>query len=135
MSCAPTFAAYAIPNFPLIKAGDDILAIILAQADAAGMTLRAGDALVIASKIVSKSEGRCIVLAEVQPSAAAQSLAVETGKDPRLVELILSESRRVSRKRMGVLITQHRLGFVSANAGLDQSNIENGGGSGAALAA
>ena len=87
MSCAPAFAAYAIPNFPLIKAGDDILAIILAQADAAGMTLRAGDALVIASKIVSKSEGRCIVLAEVQPSAAAQSLAVETGKDPRLVEL------------------------------------------------
>ncbi len=126
MSIAPSFTACAIPNIPLIQAGDDILDIILDKAAAAGLCLRAGDTLVISSKIVSKAAGRCVALASVCPSAEAAAVAAETGKDPRLVELILSESRRVSRKRRGVLVTEHRLGFVSANAGVDQSNIEAG---------
>ena len=126
MVCAPGLAAYAIPDIPLIKAGDDIVSIILSCANAAGLQLQGGDALVIASKIVAKAEGRYVFLDGVCPSPAACALAAETGKDPRLVELVLGESRRVSRKRKGVLVTEHRLGFVSANAGIDQSNIEGG---------
>lgn len=126
MRQAPRLQAYAIPNIPLIQAGDDIVACILRALAAAGLTLAADDVLVISSKIVSKAEGRYTPLAAVQASARARALAAETGKDPRLVELILAESRRVSRKRKGVLVTEHRLGFVSANAGIDQSNIERG---------
>ena len=126
MKSAPKLVAWAIPDIPLIKAGDDIADIIADRAESAGLQLQAGDALVIASKIVAKAEGRNVALAKVCPSSQAGALAAETGKDPRLVELILSESQRVSRKRKGVLVTQHRLGFVSANAGIDQSNIEGG---------
>ncbi len=126
MTRAPKLVGFAIPGIPLIEAGDDIIGIILAKADEAGFPLRAGDALVISSKIVSKSHGRLIALGCVDPSADAKALGSETGKDPRLVELILRESRRVSRKRLGVLVTEHRLGLVSANAGIDQSNIEAG---------
>ena len=126
MSHTPTLFAYAIPDIPLIQAGDNIVGIILAKIAKAGLQLVDRDALVISSKIVSKSEGRYVRLATVRASAEAEVLAVETGKDPRLVELIIDESRRVSRKRKGVLVTEHRLGFVSANAGIDQSNIEAG---------
>ncbi|MCY3865617.1 MAG: coenzyme F420-0:L-glutamate ligase [Chloroflexi bacterium] len=126
MICAPKLIAYAIPGIPLIKADDDIIAIIIERADAAGIQLKAGDTLVISSKIVSKSLGRLVALDGIEPSAAAQALAAETGKDPRLVELILGQSRRVSRKRPGVLVTEHHLGLVSANAGIDRSNIEAG---------
>lgn len=124
MTPAPKLIAYAIAGIPLIKAGDDIIAIIIERADAAGLPLSGGDTLVISSKIVSKSLGRLVALDGVEPSAEARALAAETEKDPRLVELILQESRRVSRKRAGVLVTEHRLGLVSANAGVDQSNIE-----------
>ena len=123
---APSFAASAIPGIPLIEPGDDVLAIILARADAAAIPLRDHDVLVISSKIIAKAEGRQVDLEGICASAAAIELARETGKDPRLVELILSEAARVSRKRRGVLVTQHRLGFVSANSGLDQSNIAGG---------
>ncbi len=126
MISAPKLVAFAIPDIPLIKAGDDIADIILSRAERASLKLGNGDALVIASKIVAKAEGRYVALASVRPSPEACALAAETGKDPRLVELILGESQRVSRKRKGVLVTQHRLGFVSANAGIDQSNIEDG---------
>ena len=126
MTCAPGLVAWAIPGIPLIQAGDDIIGIIIDRAEAAGLEFRAGDILVISSKIVSKSSGRMVALEAVVPSAEARQLALETGKDARLVELILGESRRVSRKRLGVLVTEHRLGLVSANAGIDQSNIEAG---------
>ena len=126
MSSAPKLVACAIPDIPLIEAGDDIADILLSRASGAGLQFQSGDALVVASKIVAKAEGRLMALASVCPSPEADALAAETGKDPRLVELILSESQRVSRKRKGVLVTQHRLGFVSANAGIDQSNIEGG---------
>ncbi len=82
-----------------------------------------GDILVIAQKIVSKAEDRYADLAGVAPSARARELAGETGKDPRLVELILSQSKRVVRYRRDVLIVEHKLGFVHANAGIDHSNI------------
>jgi coenzyme F420-0:L-glutamate ligase/coenzyme F420-1:gamma-L-glutamate ligase len=88
-----------------------------------GTALRSGDVVVLAQKIVSKAEGRAVDLATVVPSPRAVELATEVGKDARLVELILSESRRVVRSRPNVLIMEHRLGFVAANAGVDQSNV------------
>ncbi len=126
MCPVPSFCAFAIPDIPLIQPGDDILSIISDKIRSAGLSLSDGDALVISSKIVSKAEGRQLSLAEVSVSPQADALAAETDKDPRLVELILREAAMVSRKRRGVLVTQHRLGFVSANSGLDQSNIESG---------
>ncbi len=126
MNRAPNFKAFAIPDIPLIRTGDDIVGIMLSRASSAGLALRGGDVLVIASKIVAKAEGRYVLLSEVCASTEASMLAAETDKDPRLVELILQESTCVSRKRKGVLVTEHRLGFVSANAGVDQSNIEAG---------
>ena len=96
---------------------------------------RAGDVLVVAQKIVSKAEGRIVDLATVEPSARAVALAAEIGKDPRLVEVILSESVRVVRARRGVLIVEHRLGFVMANAGVDQSNVAPADGAQRVLAA
>ena len=127
MRCAPSYSAHAIPGIPLIQPGDDILALILNAAAAAGLALQDGDVLVISSKIVAKAEGRQVQLTDVIASSEAQDLAEETGKDPRLVELVLREAVLVSRKRRGVLVTQNRLGFVSANSGLDQSNIDGGG--------
>ena len=126
MTCRLDFTARAIADIPFIQAGDDIVAIILCKARAGGLVMQNGDVLVISSKIVSKAEGRYVKLDSVRVSDAARALAAETDKDPRLVELIINESRRVSRKRPGLLVTEHRLGFVSANAGIDQSNIECG---------
>lgn len=126
MPRVPSFSAYAIPEIPLIQPGDDILSTILDRVAAAEMTWRDRDVLVVSSKIIAKAEGRQIDLSEVCPSLQALEVAEETGKDARLVELVLRESIMVSRKRRGVLVTQHRLGFVSANSGLDQSNIEGG---------
>lgn len=126
MTSIPSFSAYAIPNIPLIQEGDDVLQILLDKVDQAGIQLQDHDVLVISSKVISKAQGRQIQLNSVTPSDEAIVLAEETAKDPRIVELILQESVMVSRKRKGVLVTQHRLGFVSANSGIDQSNIENG---------
>ena len=89
---------------------------------AARFDLFDGDVVVVASKAVSRAEGRFVDLREVEISPAAAATAQEIGKDPRMVELILRESQRVSRKAPGVLVVQHRLGFVTANAGIDCSN-------------
>jgi coenzyme F420-0:L-glutamate ligase/coenzyme F420-1:gamma-L-glutamate ligase len=89
----------------------------------AGASLAAGDVLVIAQKIVSKAEGRTVRLSTVTPSDPARELARAAGKDPRLAELILRESREVLRVKAGVIIVEHRLGFVMANAGIDRSNV------------
>jgi coenzyme F420-0:L-glutamate ligase/coenzyme F420-1:gamma-L-glutamate ligase len=120
---APSFAAFALPGIPLIEPGD-ALADLIVQAAAAYNPLQTGDVLVVSSKVVSKAEGRYAPLAEVVVSAEAERLARVTGKDPRIVQLILDESCGVSRAAYGVLVTHHRLGFVSANAGIDQSNVE-----------
>ncbi len=113
-----------VPGLPLVQPGDDLVQLIQMAAHQAGLDLQSGDVLVITSKIVSKVEGRLVDLRTVTPGDEAQRLAVETDKDPRMVEMVLRESQRVSRKRRGVLVTQHRLGFVSANAGIDHSNVD-----------
>jgi coenzyme F420-0:L-glutamate ligase/coenzyme F420-1:gamma-L-glutamate ligase len=122
----------ALGGLPLIGAGDDLAAILAEAVTANGEALQDGDVLVIAQKIVSKAEGRYRVLDDITPSARAVSLAEKTGKDPRLVELILSESRRIVRQREGVLIVEHNTGIVMANAGIDASNVETDPTSGAA---
>lgn len=107
----------------MVQAGDDLAAQLSAAMARAGLAPEPGDVLAIAQKIVSKAEGRSIALASVAPSQAARDLATQTGKDARLVELILSESERVVRARPNLIIVKHRLGFVMANAGIDQSNV------------
>ncbi len=119
----PSFTVTALPGIPLIQSGDDLAQIALDGLVQAGLHLQAGDTLVVTSKIVSKSEGRLFDLKTISPSEEADALARETNKDPRIVELVLRESRMVSRKAFNVLVVQHRLGFVSANAGIDQSNV------------
>jgi coenzyme F420-0:L-glutamate ligase/coenzyme F420-1:gamma-L-glutamate ligase len=114
---------FAIPGLPMVQAGDDLPALILAGLARAGQTLRDRDVVVIAQKIVSKAEGRTVDLADVVASPAAEKLAAEIGKDPRIVEVVLSESVKVVRSRPNLMIMQHRLGFVMANAGVDQSNV------------
>jgi coenzyme F420-0:L-glutamate ligase/coenzyme F420-1:gamma-L-glutamate ligase len=113
----------AIPGVPAIAPGDDLAALIAERLERAEIPLLDGDVVVLAQKIVSKAEGRIVDLADVTPSPQAETLAREVEKDPRLVEVILSESRRVVRRRPNVLIVEHRLGFVMANAGVDQSNV------------
>ncbi len=119
----PALTLFALPGIPLIQPGDDIASFIITSLRAASLVLEASDVLVITSKIVSKAERRRLDLRTVTPSARAQEIAVTTGKDPRLVEAVLSESSAVSRMGINVLITRHRLGFVSANAGIDHSNV------------
>lgn len=116
----------ALPGIPLIQPGDDLARVLLDALKAAELTLEAGDVLVVTSKIVSKAEGRIVALEGVTPGARAHELAAQTGKDPRIVELVLRESTGVSRVAPNVLVVEHRLGFVSANAGIDQSNLEGG---------
>ncbi len=118
----------SIPEIPLIQAGDDLAEILLHSTTNAGLDWQDGDILVLAQKIVSKAEGRMVNLAEVQPSQAALDLAARCEKDPRLVELILDESRSVLRTRPGTVIVEHKLGFICANAGIDHSNVRGAGG-------
>jgi len=113
-----------IEEIPLIHEGDGLEAIIAKGLENVGLSLLDGDILVLTSKIISKAEGRQTKLSQIMPSESAFELAQITGKDPRLVELILQESNEVVRAQTGVLIVEHRLGFVSANAGIDHSNVE-----------
>ena len=122
-----------VPGLPMIQPGDDLAGLTLEAVRQAGIELETGDVVCLAQKAVSKAEGRQVALAEVQPSAEARRLAAQTDKDPRLVQLILGESMEVVRQKPGVLIVRHRLGFVCANAGIDQSNIEHRGGEQALL--
>lgn len=113
----------AIPNIPLIEVRDDLAGIILECMQAADLAPENGDILVIAQKIVSKAEGRLVRLDTVTPSSHAEEIAAQTGKDPRLVEVILSDTEEISRIREGLLIVENSLGLVSANAGVDRSNV------------
>jgi coenzyme F420-0:L-glutamate ligase / coenzyme F420-1:gamma-L-glutamate ligase len=112
-----------VPGIPLLQPGDDLGAIIIAAITKAGLDLSDGDIVVVAQKAVSKTQGRTIDLATVTPSWHARQLAAEVNKDPRLVEVILSESVRIVRKAPNVLIVEHRTGCIMANAGVDQSNV------------
>ena len=113
----------AIPGIPAIRAGDDLARILGDALEAAALPPREGDVLVVTHKIVSKAEGRYVTLADVTPSRRARELAGATDKDPALVEVILSESREILRFRPGLIIAEHRLGVVIANAGVDHSNV------------
>ena len=113
----------AVPHIPHVQPGDNLAELILHALATAKIELAGGDVLAIAQKIVSKAEGRLVRLADVQASNRALEVASQTDKDPRVVELILQESDEISRMRQGVLIVRHRLGFTSANAGIDRSNV------------
>jgi coenzyme F420-0:L-glutamate ligase/coenzyme F420-1:gamma-L-glutamate ligase len=106
-----------------VRAGDSVGALVIEACRRDGMSLEASDILVVAHKIVSKAEGRTLQLSAVEPSARALELGRELDKDPRLVELILRESRRVVRTGRGALIVETHHGFVCANAGVDLSNV------------
>ncbi len=112
----------ALPGIPIVRPGDDIAELILEALDRSGLALEDGDILAVTSKIVSKAEGRFVDLREIEPSLRALEISSIVGKDPRLVEVILRESTHISRMAPGVLIVTHRLGFTSANAGVDHSN-------------
>jgi coenzyme F420-0:L-glutamate ligase/coenzyme F420-1:gamma-L-glutamate ligase len=114
---------FALAGVPLVRPGDALAPLILQALKLSDLTLEPGDVLVLAQKIVSKSEGRFVELASVKPSDKARALASQTGKDPALVEVILGESKGVVRARRDVFIVEHRLGFILANAGVDASNV------------
>lgn len=117
----------AVPGLPLIRAGDDLAALVATALAATGNPPDAGDVVALAQKIVSKAEGRRVLLDSVAPSADARDIAARADKDPRVVELILRESTAVLRVSRGVIITEHRSGVVLANAGIDRSNLEDSG--------
>ena len=114
----------AVEGLPEIKSHDDLAPLIVEAARRQDTALQSGDLLVVSQKIVSKTEGRLVRLSEVTPSPRAQAIAEEIGRDPRLVEVILRESRRIVRKDKGVLIVETHHGWVCANAGVDQSNVD-----------
>jgi coenzyme F420-0:L-glutamate ligase/coenzyme F420-1:gamma-L-glutamate ligase len=112
-----------IEGIPLIRKGDDLARIIIRAFEENQIEIIDDDVLVIAQKIVSKAEGRRVDLRTVSPSPKAKQLGAETEKDPRVVELILTESKEILRTRPGLIVVDHRLGFVCANAGIDHSNV------------
>jgi len=112
-----------LEGFPFIQKGDDLVVSILNSLTLTNITLKENDILVLAQKIVSKSEGRIIDLSSVRPSLEAKKIADKCEKDPRLIELILQESKDIIRVRPGTIIVEHRLGFICASAGIDHSNV------------
>jgi coenzyme F420-0:L-glutamate ligase / coenzyme F420-1:gamma-L-glutamate ligase len=113
---------------PMVQPGDNLGVIAIAALVEADIAPEVGDVLVVAQKIVSKAEGRLVDVATVTPSHEAIALAAETEKDPRFIEVVLSESRRIVRHRANLIIAEHRLGYVMANAGIDHSNVGPGDG-------
>lgn len=113
----------ALPDIPMIEQGDDLVEILLQSLKKTQLILQDGDILVLAQKIVSKAEGRWVNLETVSPSQQATDLAKQIEKDPRLVELIFQESKQIVRHRPGLVIVEHKLGFICANAGIDHSNV------------
>jgi len=120
----PRYEVIGIEGLPEINQGDDLGRLIADAAARQGTPLVGRDLLVVSQKIISKSEGRMVRLSDVIPSPAARAVAAEIERDPRLTEVILGESRRIVRKDKGVLIVETHHGFVCANAGVDQSNVD-----------
>jgi len=115
---------FAIQNLPMIKKGDNIAKIIVASAEKQSTPIKERDIIVITHKVISKAEGNIINLDEVSPSERSKEIARRTGKDPRLVEVVLRETKEVVRIGHVSLITETRNGIICANAGIDKSNIE-----------
>ena len=120
----PRYEVIGVEGLPEIARGEDLARLIADAAAAQGTPLTAGDLLVISQKIVSKAEGRMVRLSDITPSPETAMMAEEIGRDPRLVEVILRESRRIVRKDKGVLIVETQHGWICANAGVDQSNVD-----------
>lgn len=123
----PALTITPLPGLPRVRPGDDLVALVSDALKRAGLVLQANDIVVVAQKIVSKSEGRLARLDDVTPSVQANELAAVTGKDPRQVQLVLDESDEVLRAKKNVMVVAHRLGLVMANAGIDRSNVEQAG--------
>ena len=117
---------FSVTGIPLVQPGDSVVGLILDRLQAMGRTLQADDIVVIAQKIVSKAEGRLVRLSTVTPGTEAEALAQVVDKDPRVVQVILDDSREVIRSRRGLLVTEQQAGWICANAGVDRSNVEQG---------
>lgn len=122
----PEIRIFGLPGIPEVRAGDDLAAMIASAARASG-GLEAGDVLVVTQKVVSKAEGRIVDLATVTPSRFALDIAAQWDKDPRQVEVVLGETKRIVRMGHGVMICETHHGFICANAGVDASNVERTG--------
>jgi coenzyme F420-0:L-glutamate ligase/coenzyme F420-1:gamma-L-glutamate ligase len=120
------FEVIGVPGLPEVAAGDDLAALISRAARSAGTPVRPQDIIVVAQKVVSKAEGRTVRLSEVTPGAEARRVAGQSGRDARLMQVILDESKRILRMSRGVLIVETRHGFICANAGVDASNVPGG---------
>jgi coenzyme F420-0:L-glutamate ligase/coenzyme F420-1:gamma-L-glutamate ligase len=107
-----------------VRPGDDVARIIVDAAAAQGTALLTHDVLVVGQKIISKAENRIVRLSEVEPAPATRRMAEASGRDPRLLEVILRESRRIVRMDKGIVITETHHGWICANAGVDQSNVD-----------
>lgn len=120
---APELSLIGLTGLPEIQAGDDLAALIIEAVRSSGLVLQPGDILVVTQKVVSKAEGRVVSLRDAEPSPLASRWAGPLAKDPRLVELILREARRIVRMDRGVLLAETQHGFICASAGIDRSNL------------
>lgn len=117
---------FGLAGIKEVVAGDPLGELIVQAAAGSGVTLNDEDILVIAQKIVSKAEDRLVELRQVEPSAETREWAEMWNRDPRLIECVLREARRVVRMERGIVIVETRHGFVCANAGVDTSNVADG---------
>jgi coenzyme F420-0:L-glutamate ligase/coenzyme F420-1:gamma-L-glutamate ligase len=124
LNVPPRYEVIGVEGLPEIGRGEDLARLIARAAAAQGTSLEAGDLLVISQKIVSKAEGRMVRLSDITPSPETLRMAEEIGRDARLIEVILRESRRIVRQDKGVLIVETQHGWICANAGVDQSNVD-----------
>jgi len=122
----PTLHLVGLPGLPEVEAGDDLVALVVQAVRRAPLEVAAHDVFVITQKVVSKAEGRLVRLDTVEPSAIARQWSTVSGKDARVVELVLREAVRIVRMDRGVVIAETRHGFVCANAGVDTSNVPDG---------
>ena len=124
ISMRATISILGLKGFPLVRPGDDIAELVIRRTRAQGIRIEDGDILAIGHKIISKSEGRIATLSEVKPSSHAAKIARRCKKDPRLVQLVLNESRRIIKVKPGILLVETKHGIVCLNAGIDKSNVK-----------
>lgn len=120
----PEIRVIGIPGIPVVMPGDDLVALTYDAATTANITFEAGDILVVTQKIVSKAEGCLVNLQDIKPTPFAKAYAEQWDKDPRSVEVVLQQSRRIAKMDRGVIIAETHHGFICANAGVDQSNMD-----------
>lgn len=128
MPVTPKSMVYtAIPDFPMVESGDDLAVMIVSLCKKNSISINNGDIFVLAQKVVSKAEGRLVNFSSITPSIQALELERITKKDPRFIELVLSQSKKVIRAKFNTLIVEHKKGFICANAGIDHSNLSDQG--------